>query len=71
MELKYRMMLAAWLKAKQHGSRSRLTFVRPLEIEMRQKSHFASRSFQTIIPTGFRANVYRDAFPAKIMPTTQ
>ena len=60
---------SAWPKGKQHGSRSRLTSVRPHEIQMRHNSQFPTPSFQTTIPTGFKANVvYRGAFPANIMP---
>ena len=55
---------SAWSNWKRLGSRSRLTSVRPHEIQRRQNSQFSTPSFQTTIPTGFRANVlYRDAFP--------
>ena len=68
MELKPRLMLvtevfvfkasaSAWPKGKRLGSRSRLTSVRPCEIQMRHNSQFPTLSFQTTIPTGFRANV--------------
>ena len=69
MELKPRLMLvtevfvfkasaSAWPKGKRHGSRPRLTSVRPHEIQRRHNSQFPTLSFQTTIPTGFRANVF-------------
>ena len=46
--------------------------LRPHEIQRRQNSQFPPLSFQRTNPTGFRANVvYRDAFPANIMPISQ
>ena len=63
---------SAWPKGKRHGSRSKLTSVRPHEIQRRQNSQFPTPSFQRTNPTGFRANVvYRDSFPANIMPIYQ
>ena len=54
------------------GSRSRLTSVRRHEIQRRRNSQFPPPSFQTTIPTGFKANVvFRAAFPANIMPISQ
>ena len=49
------------------GSRSRLTSVRPHEIQRRHNSQFPTPSFQTTIPTGFKANVlwHRGALPAQ------
>ena len=49
---------SAWPKGKRCGSRSKLTSVRPHEIQMRQNSQFPTPSVQTAIPTGFRANVF-------------
>ena len=48
---------SAWPKGKRHGSRSKLTSVRPCEIQRRQNSQFPTPSFQRTNPTGFRANV--------------
>ena len=63
---------SAWPKGKRLGSRSKLTSVRPHEIQRRQNSQFPTPSFQRTNPTGFRANVvYRDSFPANIMPIYQ
>ena len=56
---------SAWPKGKRHGSRSRLTSVRPHEIQRRHNSQFPTLSFQRTNPTGFRANVLdSDTFPA-------
>ena len=52
---------SAWQKGKRCGSRlsrSRLTSVRPCEIQRRHNSQFPTPSFQTTIPTGFEANVF-------------
>ena len=49
---------SAWSNWKRHGSRSKLTSVRPHEIQMRYNSQFQTPSFQTTIPTGFRANFF-------------
>ena len=48
---------SAWPKGKRHGSRSRLTSVRPHQIQTRHNSQFPSLSFRRQILTGFRANV--------------
>ena len=63
---------SAWPKGKRLGSRSRLTSVRPHEIQRRHNSQFQTPSFQRTIPTGIRANVvYSDTFPANIIPISQ
>ena len=65
---------SAWPKGKRHGSRSKLTSVRPHEIQMRHNSQFLTLSFQTTIPTGFKANVVCSAnIPVESIPhhTTQ
>ena len=71
MELPHRSMLvtevfvikasaSAWPKGKRCGSRPSLTSARPHEIQMRHYSQFQfpTLSFQTTIPTVFRANVF-------------
>ena len=45
---------SAWPKGKRHGSRPRLTSVRPCEIQMRQNSQFQTPRFQRTNPTGSR-----------------
>ena len=66
---------SAWPKGKWHGSRSRLTSVRPHEIQRRHNSQFQTPSFQRTIPTGSRIQGkclwHRDALPANVMPISQ
>ena len=49
---------SAWPKGKRRGSSSKLTSVRPHQIQMRHNSQFPTLSFQRTISTGFRANVF-------------
>ena len=54
----FKALASAWPEGKRHGSRSRLTSVRPHKIQMRHNSQFPTPSFQRTNPTGFRANVF-------------
>ena len=59
---------SAWPKGKRLGSRSKLTSVRPHEIQRRHNSQFPTMSFQRTNPANV---VYRGAFPTNIMPISQ
>ena len=65
--LVFKASASAWPKAKHHGSRSRVTSVRRLEIQMRQKSLSVSAfPKNTSHWIQGKCHWHSDAFPAKI-----